>query len=124
MGFARTSLNVKGQERSPGSDAKPSSKGGQVLGVGMGNESCDTLVMMGVGDKGYTHDTLIEFFSQMEGFEALRYTSGGKGGGSCFVKFNSGELAAAAKEVSIQAHVDVQIARSSLNPQQATYVAA
>jgi len=78
---------------------------------------------MGVAEKGLSEQSLIEFFLQLDGFLALRYSSSGKAGGMCFAKFANTEQAAVAKDLAASSSgYDMQIARTTLNPAQATYV--
>jgi len=84
----------------------------------------DTLCIMGLAEKGLTEKSLNDFFAQLDGFVALRYTASGsgRGGGSVFAKFADANLAQEGLQAAASFGLEPQIARSSLNPQQATFV--
>eukprot|EP00927_Polykrikos_kofoidii_P070912 TRINITY_DN67280_c0_g1_i1.p1 TRINITY_DN67280_c0_g1~~TRINITY_DN67280_c0_g1_i1.p1 ORF type:complete len:403 (-),score=56.67 TRINITY_DN67280_c0_g1_i1:156-1301(-) len=83
----------------------------------------DTLCIMGVGDQGLTESALGHFYEQIDGFLGLRLAPGGRGGGLCFVRFKSSADAQAALQATQSQGLDVQMAKTSLNPSQATYKA-
>jgi len=76
----------------------------------------DTLVLFGIGDKGLTEQDLLTFFNQIEGFITLQCTNSiGKGGGNCFIKFETAGQAQAAIDVARYSDVVLDVARTSLN---------
>lgn len=84
----------------------------------------DTLIVMSVPDD--QQESLSSYFQQVEGFVALRYSASKFPGvnGNCFVKFRSAEIAEEARgPLSEELSLEVQVARSNLNPSQATVVA-
>uniref|UniRef100_A0A7S1F1R8 RRM domain-containing protein n=1 Tax=Noctiluca scintillans TaxID=2966 RepID=A0A7S1F1R8_NOCSC len=84
-----------------------------------GDEEIDTMVIMKPGDEGLTPEALHEYFTQVEGYVALRM-----GGANCFVKFAAPEIALAAVALSAENGMQAQLAKSNMNPSQATHVNA
>lgn len=127
--FAKTNLNIDIPDRTPLSAPTGGSGGGVATRppvIDTSNappgEDGDTLCIMGVVEKGLSEQALIEFCMQFEGFYALRYSHGGKAGGTCFIKFCSAKQAAETRDAAAETGTHFEIARSSLNPAQATFV--
>jgi len=84
--------------------------------VEVASTQSDTLVLFGIGEKGYTEDDLLGYFQQIEGYVTLMCTNAsGKGGGNCFIKFEGTEAAQAAIEVAKYSELELEVARTSLN---------
>lgn len=72
----------------------------------------DTLVLLGVLEKGYTEQQLEEFYASMPGFIAFK-SNARVGGG--FVKFASPAFALQAIDHSLAQKIEAQLARSNMN---------
>lgn len=81
----------------------------------------DTICILGADSQGLTETALGQFFEQLEGFTGLRMAPGGKSGGLCFVKFGNNPQALIGIQAAKSQNLDVQMARTSMNPSQATY---
>eukprot|EP00929_Paragymnodinium_shiwhaense_P076011 TRINITY_DN38981_c0_g1_i2.p1 TRINITY_DN38981_c0_g1~~TRINITY_DN38981_c0_g1_i2.p1 ORF type:complete len:424 (-),score=104.71 TRINITY_DN38981_c0_g1_i2:92-1363(-) len=101
--------------------AAPATAKGYGGAGGAAGTAPDTLCVMGCNEMGFDEQALVDYFTQLEGFLGLRFTAGGKGGGMCFAKFETPEQASAGLEVTKEQGVSVQIARTSLSLNQATY---
>eukprot|EP00928_Gymnodinium_smaydae_P013805 TRINITY_DN15009_c0_g1_i1.p1 TRINITY_DN15009_c0_g1~~TRINITY_DN15009_c0_g1_i1.p1 ORF type:complete len:436 (-),score=89.77 TRINITY_DN15009_c0_g1_i1:62-1303(-) len=111
--LARTSLNLNAPD--------PATKKWCAMGSdGLGEN--DTLCVTNCQEKGLRESDLVQFFSQFQSFCALRYATSGRGGGTCFVKFSSPAEAQVAMHVAREKGVEIEVARTSLNPNQATHV--
>lgn len=133
--MARTSLNIAGSDfhapavgkgaKSPlaikGKSKAPYQAPYQAPHQAAGGEE-DTLAIFGLGEKGHTEEELIDLFSATSGFLGLRCSTTGKGGGHCFVKYESARLASKGKEYADENGCETVIAKTSLNLAQATYV--
>merc|ERR1712232_1081489 len=111
-----------GTKAGKGASANDSAAAAAAAAGAGASEAGDTLCLMGCAEQGLTEQAMIEFFQQLPGFMALRYTGAGKGGGMCFAKFESHDLAQIAMQATQEGgFTSVQIARKSLIIEQASY---
>lgn len=126
-GAAAQAVGGNGDGRRPWEREGPGGIGSVAQGFGghgqqqeeRGRDVADTLCIMGLAEKGLSENALNDYFVQLGGFVALRYS--GKGSGSCFVKFASPGDTEAAIHATRESGLSSQMARSSLNPRQATF---
>mmetsp|Transcript_61003 Transcript_61003/g.106250 ORF Transcript_61003/g.106250 Transcript_61003/m.106250 type:complete len:177 (+) Transcript_61003:160-690(+) len=79
---------------------------------GGGGHGVDTLILQGVTEKGWTTDSLRDFFSDVRGYIAFKANPRVGGG---FVKFASHDDAMDAIEVAAKKGIEAQLARNSMN---------
>lgn len=82
----------------------------------------DTVVIMNFAEKGYSEDSVMEYWPSLPGFVALRIAAPtGKGQGAhCFLKYSTPKVAQQALDGALAQGWDATIARNSLNSSQAT----
>eukprot|EP00928_Gymnodinium_smaydae_P078749 TRINITY_DN62837_c0_g1_i1.p1 TRINITY_DN62837_c0_g1~~TRINITY_DN62837_c0_g1_i1.p1 ORF type:complete len:448 (-),score=105.42 TRINITY_DN62837_c0_g1_i1:99-1334(-) len=88
--------------------------------VAQGPADMDTMCIKGAAEMGYSEESLGQYMAALDGFMGLRATAGGKGGGLCFVKFATPQQAQDAVALVRAQGLGAELARTSLNPSQAT----